>query len=96
MKYLRFTTLGLKDLGIRQSEFVTKTQFIYISKSDSLLRVIENSAETIRDNISFHGKGRYLHDYYLKGYRCESGFGLKVAKKSIYSPLTFLKKILKD
>ena len=27
-KYLRFSTLGCKDIGIRKSEFVTKNQFI--------------------------------------------------------------------
>ena len=29
MKYLRSTTLGCKDIGIRKSEFVAKTQFPY-------------------------------------------------------------------
>ena len=28
LKYLRSTTLGCKDIGIRQSEFVAKTQFL--------------------------------------------------------------------
>ena len=28
LKYLRSTTLGCKDNGIRKSEFVTKTQFL--------------------------------------------------------------------
>jgi len=27
-KYLRFTTLGSKDIGIRKSEFEAKTQFL--------------------------------------------------------------------
>ena len=30
MKYLRSTTFGFKDIGIRKSEFVTNTQFLYI------------------------------------------------------------------
>ena len=30
LKYQRFTTLGSKDIGIRKSEFVTKTQFLLI------------------------------------------------------------------
>ena len=45
LKYLRSTTLGYKDMGIRKSEFVTKTQFLclYFEKlipSPSLLRLI--------------------------------------------------------
>ena len=28
LKYQRFTTLGFKDLGIINSEFVAKTQFL--------------------------------------------------------------------
>ena len=28
LKYQRFTTLGLKDIGIIKSEFVAKTQFV--------------------------------------------------------------------
>ena len=28
LKYQRFTTLGSKDIGIRKSEFVAKTQFL--------------------------------------------------------------------
>ena len=30
LKYLRSTALGLKDIGIRKSEFVTKTQFLLV------------------------------------------------------------------
>ena len=29
LKYLRFTTVGYKDIRIRKFEFVTKTQFLY-------------------------------------------------------------------
>jgi len=29
LKYLRSLTLKCKDIGIRKSEFVTKTQFLY-------------------------------------------------------------------
>ena len=29
LKYLRFTTLRCKDIGIIKSEFVAKTQFLY-------------------------------------------------------------------
>ena len=29
MKYLRFTTLGYKHIGIRKSAFVAKTQLLY-------------------------------------------------------------------
>ena len=29
MKYLRFTTLGCKDIGIRKFEFLAKTQFFF-------------------------------------------------------------------
>ena len=29
MKYLSSTTFGCKDIGIRKSEFVAKTQFLY-------------------------------------------------------------------
>jgi len=29
LKYQRFMTLGCKDLGIRKSEFVAKTQFLF-------------------------------------------------------------------
>ena len=29
LKYLRTPTLKFKDIGIRKSEFVTKTQFLY-------------------------------------------------------------------
>ena len=39
MKYLRSTTLGCKDIEIRKSEFVAKTQFLYrlhICDSDGL------------------------------------------------------------
>ena len=28
LKYLRYTPIGCKDIGIRKSEFVTKTQFL--------------------------------------------------------------------
>ena len=31
LKYLRSTTLGCKDIGIRKSEFVPKTQFLLIT-----------------------------------------------------------------
>ena len=30
LKYLRFMTLGLKDIGIRKSEFLAKTQFLSV------------------------------------------------------------------
>ena len=30
LKYQRFTTLGFKDIGIINSEFVAKTQFLYV------------------------------------------------------------------
>ncbi len=30
LKYQRFATLGSKDIGIINSEFVAKTQFLYI------------------------------------------------------------------
>ena len=30
LKYIRFRTLGCKDIGIRKSEFVAKTQFLSI------------------------------------------------------------------
>ena len=29
LKYQRFTTLGSKDIGIRKSEFVAKSQLLY-------------------------------------------------------------------
>jgi len=32
LKYLRSTTLGCKDIGIRKSEFVAKTQFLWLIK----------------------------------------------------------------
>ena len=39
LKYQRFTTLGSKDRGIRKSEFVAKTQFLYefLNFYDSIL-----------------------------------------------------------
>ena len=33
LKYLRFTTLGYKDIEIRKSEFVAKTQFLFIQQN---------------------------------------------------------------
>ena len=33
LKYQRFTTLDLKDIGIIKSEFVAKTQFLYEKKN---------------------------------------------------------------
>ena len=33
LKYLRSTTLGSKDIEIRKSEFVAKTQLLYTKKS---------------------------------------------------------------
>ena len=33
LKYQRFTTLGSKDIGIRKSEFVAKTQFLLNEKT---------------------------------------------------------------
>ena len=30
LKYQRFATLGFKDIGILNSEFVTKTQFLLV------------------------------------------------------------------
>jgi len=30
LKYLRSATVGFKDIGIRKSEFVAKTQFLFI------------------------------------------------------------------
>ena len=32
LKYLRSTTLVCKDIGIKKSEFVAKTRFLYINK----------------------------------------------------------------
>ena len=32
LKYLRSMTLGCKDIRIKKSEFVTKTQFLYAKK----------------------------------------------------------------
>ena len=32
LKYQRFTTLGSKDIGIRKSEFVAQSQFLYTEK----------------------------------------------------------------
>ena len=43
LKYLRSPTLKCKDLRIRKSEFVTKTQFLYLFFSH--LCVIDASAE---------------------------------------------------
>ena len=31
LKYQRFTTLGSKDMGIRKTEFVARTQFLYLA-----------------------------------------------------------------
>ena len=38
LKYLMFEILSWEDIGIRKSEFVAKTQFLYIS-SDPLFKI---------------------------------------------------------
>ena len=45
LKYLRFTTLRCKDIGIRKSEFVAKTQFLCLwkaTRSQSYTSIIVN------------------------------------------------------
>ena len=39
LKYLRYTTLGCNDKGIRKSEFVAKTQFLKVGKVCKLLNL---------------------------------------------------------
>ena len=36
LKYLKSTTLGCKDIGIRKSEFVAKTQFILMAHIEDM------------------------------------------------------------
>ena len=36
-KYIRFTSSGCKDIGIRKLEFVTKTQFLWSSLETGLI-----------------------------------------------------------
>ena len=59
MKYLRSTTLGYKDIGIRKSEFVPKTQFL--SQSFILWR-IAGSLPLESYNIPFCSP---VHEYYM-------------------------------
>ena len=51
MKYQRFTPAGGKNMGIRKSEFVTKSQFLsymYLNKIDFLLLVVKSKQEKLR------------------------------------------------
>ena len=52
LKYQRFTTLGSKDIGIRKSEFVAKSQFIW----ESWKFVV-----SIWEGINFHCRGLKLY-----------------------------------
>ena len=42
LKYQRFTTLGSKDIGIINSEFVAKTQFLYIEKLPKVVIILKH------------------------------------------------------
>ena len=50
LKYQRFTPSGCKDIGIRKSEFVTKTQFLFkICKS---IKKTENGVDTVFNSFT--------------------------------------------
>ena len=48
LKYQRFTTLGFKDIGIINSEFVAKAQFFFSIKVNSLNSIWERSRNSDR------------------------------------------------
>ena len=52
MKYLRSTTLGCKDIRIRKSEFVTKTQFPYEKKKHGGGFFFTENCEIVELNIN--------------------------------------------
>ena len=47
LKYQRFTTLGSKDIGIRKSEFVAKSQFLSGYGYDPVLTLVISQFVTI-------------------------------------------------
>jgi len=47
LKYLRSTTLGCRDIGIRKSEFVSKTQFLCLE-----FRLTLDSGEVFKKKFS--------------------------------------------
>ena len=47
LKYQRFTTLGSKDIGIRKSEFVAKSQFFSGYGYDPVLTLVISQFVTI-------------------------------------------------
>jgi len=55
LKYQRFTTLGSKDIGIRKSEFVAKSQFLC-----STLYIIDDRVQLLMiDVCKFYVKNHY-------------------------------------
>ena len=75
MKYLRSLTLKCKDIGIRKSEFVTKTQFLIGFSAQTVdipLNSLTFNAEYLFEQIDnilvMDFIGFYLKSFYLKVY----------------------------
>ena len=66
LKYQRFTTLGSKDIEIRKSEFVAKTQFLYIRfviKTDKKQLCFERTKKFIYKTLVENLRSLRLHRF---------------------------------
>ena len=61
LKYLRSPTLKGKDIGIRKSEFVTKTQFLYSRKRRAFLNKYIGGSVSELTHLQFHTAFKQVH-----------------------------------
>jgi len=81
LKYLRSTTLGLEDIGITISEFVTKTHFLY-KLSKRILKIM--LCWKLGRNLNWHRKSSSLY-WYIRRRRRRLTTQLYVFRISIWN-----------
>ena len=64
LKYQRFMTLGCKDLGIRKSEFVAKSQFLLLTTGLKKLRITCDNLSHVF--LNFNSANNWIAKNFLK------------------------------
>ena len=81
LKYQRFTPSGCKDIGIRKSEFVTKTQFLYQLNKEGMVvrfkRIIIRKKQVVKRILKTGTKHLSQTQIFLAPYICNSGIQAK-------------------
>ena len=70
LKYQRFTTLGSKDIGIRKSEFVAKSQFLRPLFKFDFKILMKHSLETETFLVFKDVKMKRMQQYMIQSNSC--------------------------